>query len=140
AKQLAVRARRFRIAAGRDVAELARIAALRIVSAADEGAVLAGNLEAEPPGLARGAATRIGAVLPWRKDVRTEDLVQRFQHLADAQILDVVDGAGELAPEIAQHVLPGELAVGNEVELVLEVGGEIVFDIALEEALEERDD
>ena len=69
-----------------------------------------------------------------------KDLVQRFQHFADAQILDLVDRAGELAPEIAQHVLPGELAVGDEVELLLQVGGEIVFDVALEEAFEEGDD
>ena len=74
------------------------------------------------------------------KDVRAQDLVEGFQHLADAQILDVVDRAGELAPEIAQHVLPGELAVGDEVELLLEVGGEVVLDVALEEAFEEGDD
>ena len=69
-----------------------------------------------------------------------EHLVQRFQHLADAQILDLVDGAGEVAPEVAQHVLPLELAVGDEVELLLEVGREVVLDVALEEAFEEGGD
>ena len=36
-----------------------------------------------------------------------------------------------------QHLLPVELVVGDAVELLFEVGGEIVFDIALEEALQE---
>ncbi len=46
-------------------------------------------------------------------------------------------GGGEIAPEVAQHVLVGELAVGDLVELFLEGGGEVVFDIVLEEAFEE---
>ncbi len=41
-------------------------------------------------------------------------------------------------PEVAQQVAPGELVVGDAVELLLEPGGEVVFDIAGEEALQER--
>ena len=74
------------------------------------------------------------------KDMRAQDLVQRLQHLADAQVLDLVDGAHEVAPEIAQHVLPLELAVGDEVELLLQVGREVVLHVALEEAFQERRD
>ena len=46
----------------------------------------------------------------------------------------------EVAPEIAQHLLAVEFVVGDQVELFLEIGREIVFDVALEEAFEERDD
>ena len=38
-----------------------------------------------------------------------------------------------------QHLLPVDFAVGNAVELLFQVGGEIVFDIALEKALQESD-
>ncbi len=69
-----------------------------------------------------------------------EHVVQGFHHLADAQILDLVDGGGEVLPEIAQHLAPFELVVGNEIELFLKVGGEVVFDVALEEAFQEGDD
>ncbi len=57
----------------------------------------------------------------------------------NAQILDVVDGADEVAPEILQHLLPGNLVVGDAVELLFEIGGEIIFDIAREEVFQERD-
>ena len=69
-----------------------------------------------------------------------EQLVERFEHLADSQVLDLLHRSGEVAPEVAQHVLPLELVVGDEIELLLEVGGEVVFDVAFEEALEEGDD
>ena len=75
-----------------------------------------------------------------REDVRAEQLVQRVQHLADAQVLDLPDAGREVAPEVAQHVLPLELAVGDEVELLLQVGREIVLDVALEEGLQEGRD
>ena len=87
-------------------------------------------------GQARGIAA--GGVIG--KDVRPEQIVQRVEHLGDAQIADVVHGGDELAPEVAQHVLPFELARGDEVELLLEIGGEVVFDVAAEEALEEGGD
>src|SRR5260370_40178674 len=47
--------------------------------------------------------------------------------------------AREVAPEIAQQVAPFEFVVGDAVELVLEAGGEIVFDVAREKILQERD-
>ena len=83
----------------------------------------------------RGSA----AVGARREQVRRQHLVERVDHLGDAQILDLVDRADEVAPEVAQHVLPGDLVVGDEVELLFEVGGEIVFDVAGEEVLQERD-
>ncbi len=67
-----------------------------------------------------------------------EHLVERIDHLRDAQVLDVADGVGELTPEVAQQLAPGDFVVGDTVELLFEIGGEAVFDIAGEEAFEER--
>ena len=58
----------------------------------------------------------------------------------DAQVLDVVDRGGEVAPEVAQQLAPVELVVGDAVELLLQVGGEVVFDVAGEEAFQEGGD
>ena len=58
----------------------------------------------------------------------------------DFQVLGLVDRADEVAPEIAQHVAPRHLVVGDEIELLLEAGREIVFDVFGEEAFEEGDD
>ncbi len=68
-----------------------------------------------------------------------QHVVEHVQHLRDAQILDVVDGTDEAGPEILQHLLPGDLVVRDAVELLLERGREIVFDVAGKEALEEGD-
>ena len=117
--------------------ELAGVAAFRIVRAADEAAELA-ELERQLAGLAVRALARIGAVRARREQVRRQHLVERVDDLGDAQLLDVADRGGELAPEIAQQVAPGDLVVGDAVELLLEAGGEVVFDIAGEEAFQER--
>ena len=87
-----------------------------------------------------GADARIAAVGARREDVRRQHLVERVDHLADAQVLDLADRADEVAPELAQQFAPFDLVVGDAVELLLEIGGEIVFDVAREEALQERDD
>ena len=68
-----------------------------------------------------------------------QHVVEHVEHLGDAQILDLVDGADEAGPEVLQHLLPGDLVVGDAVELLLQIGGEVVFDVAAEEAFEERD-
>ena len=72
--------------------------------------------------------------------MRAEKLVEMIEHLGDAQVLGLVDVAGELPPELAQHLLPRQVAVGDPIELLLEVGGEVVFDIAPEKAFEEGGD
>ena len=71
--------------------------------------------------------------------MRRQHLVEHVEHLGDAQILDLVDRADEVAPEIAQHLAPVDLVVGDAVELLFETGGEIVLDVAGEETLQERD-
>ncbi len=69
--------------------------------------------------------------------MRRQQLVERVDHLRDAQFLDVADRIGEFAPEVAQQFAPGDLVVGDTVELLLQIGGEAIFDIAGEEAFEE---
>ncbi len=105
------------------------VAAFRIVRAADEGAELAG-LEVKPASAAGRALSDVAAIRTRRIDVRAEHLVERIEHLGDAQVLDVVDRADEAAPEVLQHLLPADLVVGDAVELLFEVGGEVVLDIA----------
>ena len=71
--------------------------------------------------------------------MRRQQLVERVDHLGDLQILDLIDSADEAAPEVAQHLAPRHFVVGDEIELFLEAGGEIVLDVFGEEALEEGD-
>src|SRR6476660_2616456 len=85
--------------------ERAGVTALRIIGAADEGAELSG-LEVELPRPAARALPGIAAILARRIDVRSQHVVERIEHLGDAEILDVIDGADEVAPEILQHLLP----------------------------------
>ena len=86
------------------------------------------------------ADARIGAVLAGREQVRREHVVEHVEHFADADVLDAVDRADEVAPEVAQHLAPVDFAVGDAVEVFLEAGGEFVLDVAGEEVLQERDD
>src|SRR4029078_2227649 len=111
-------------------------ATVGIVGATDEGAELA-DLEAQAPNAARRTGPGIGALPLVGEDVRTKQVVQRIEPLGNPQIADIVHRADELAPEVTQHVLPFQLARRDEVELFLKVGGEVVFDIAAEEAFEE---
>src|SRR5439155_6029203 len=102
--------------------ELARVATVGIVGAADEAAEFA-ELEREPAAAALRTLARIAAVGPRRKQMGTEHLVERVDHLRDTQLLDVADGSGEIAPEVAQEVAPGNLVVGDAVELLLQPRG-----------------
>ena len=75
-----------------------------------------------------------------REHIGAERLVQRVEHVRDAQILGAVDVDGELFPEVPQEGFPIELAVRDDVELFFQAGGEIVFHIARKEVLEEGGD
>ena len=119
------------------VRELARMAALGIVLAADESAVAA-DLEAEAALVAGRAGSGILLALDRREHVGAEQIVERIEHLGHAQIRDVLDGGGEIAPEVAQDLLPVQLAGGNAIELCLQIGREVVLHIAVEEAFQER--
>src|SRR5260370_17853729 len=102
------------------------VGALLIIGAADESAEFSG-IEVELPRPAARALPRVAAILARRIDVRSQHLVERIEHLGDAEILDVIDGADEVAPEILQHLLPGNLVVGDAVELFFQIGGENLF-------------
>src|SRR6266849_1198615 len=112
------------------------VAAVGITRAADKGAELA-EPEVEASDVAARAEARVPPIGRRGEEMRAEICVERLQHLGDRQILGAGHRGGEVAPEILQHLLPGNAAVGDLVELVLEIGGEGVLDIALEEALEE---
>ena len=71
--------------------------------------------------------------------MRPKHLVERVEHLGDAQVLDVVDRAGKAGPERFEHILPRHLVVGDAVEVFFQLGGEVVFDVAREILLQERD-
>src|ERR1700722_5203911 len=118
--------------------ERAGVAAFRIIRTADEGAELSG-LEVELAGAASRALPDIAAILARRIDVRSQHVVERIEHLGDAQVLDLVHRADEVDPEILQHLLPGNLVVGDAIELFFKGGGEVIFDITREEVFQERD-
>ena len=129
-----------RVGVGIDDAELPREAAFRRVGAADEGAELA---ELEPQAAVRAGraiARVLAAIVVGREEVGAEFLVELVEHFLDPQVLGLADGGGKCLPEFAQHLVPVDLAAGNIVELVLEMGGEAVFDVAGEIGLQERRD
>ena len=78
------------------------------------------------------AGAGVGSVLPRREEVRAQVGVQAFQNLRHAQFARCVHRGAEVAPEVGQHRLPGQLAVGDFVELLFQVGGEGVLDVAAE--------
>ena len=113
--------------------------ALRVIGTADEAAHPA-QFEAETAVAAGGAFPGIGAIFPRREEVRTEILVQRVYHVADLQILGLIDGGRELIPERVHHRAPVDGARRYLVELFLQRGGEAGVDVMFEEAHEERGD
>ena len=110
-----------------------------MVRTAQESAELA-EPQAQRAFLAGRAQARIAAIFLFREDVRRQGVVQRIKHGGDAQLADIVDGGAEISPEVAQQLLPVELAGRDLVELGFERRGEIIFDIARKEILEEGGD
>src|SRR4029079_6899738 len=116
---------------GRGNGELAGVAALRIVRAADEGAIFA-QLKIQRAVAAIGAGARIAAIALVREDMGAEQVGQRVQHLGGAQILGAVEGRRKVARESPQDLLQIELMMGDPVELLFEGGGKIELDITSE--------
>src|ERR1700722_20330232 len=108
--------------------ENARVLALGIARAADEGAVFA-DLERQLAFIAERAEARVDPLAARGKDVRPQKLVQAVEYLARAEVFDAGDGAGEIGPEIVQERLPVDLAVRHLVELLFQISGEIVPDV-----------
>ena len=114
--------------------------AIRIIRAADEGAEPAG-LERQLPGGALRALAARHAVGAHREDVRLEQVVERVEHDAIAHFLDVVHRADEVRPELGEHRRANPSCRAEiSSSFSSRLGGEIVFDITREEALEEGDD
>src|SRR4029077_2720086 len=113
------------------------VTAFRVVGATDKGAEFSG-LEVEATGAAARTLPGVAAVLARGVNVWPQHVVERIQHLGYPQVLDLVHRADEVAPEILQHLFPGNLVVRDAVELFFEAGGEIVFDVAREEIFKER--
>src|SRR5882672_7549415 len=114
------------------------VAAFGIIGAADKGAEFSG-LEVKLAGTAGRTLPGIAAILARRIDVRPKHVIERIQHLGNAEILDLVDGADEIDPEIPQNLLPGNLVVGDAIELLFQCCGEIILDVAGEKVFQERD-
>src|SRR6516225_4721529 len=98
------------------------------------------ELEPEPASAADRAKARIAPRAVIREKMPPELGIERGQHLANGQLLGAVDRGRKVPPEIAQHFLPCGATARHVVELVLEIGGERVFDVALEKAGQKRGD
>src|SRR5206468_5720584 len=120
-------------------ADLAGEFAFRIVGAADKGAEAA-QLQVQVAIFAGRAFARVDTRLAIRKGVRRKNLVQLVDDVADLEILGLAHRGREVLPEIAQQLLPVQLAVGDFVQLLFQVGREVIGDIAVEEAVEEGGD
>src|SRR5262249_14954424 len=89
---------------------------------------------------ARRTDARIAPAFFLREEMRREIVIERVDDLRDLKVLGVADGFRKRLPEIAEQRFPVELAVRYFVELLLEVGGKIILDIAAEEVLQKGDD
>ena len=119
--------------------EGSRVAAVGVARAANEGAEAA-ELEPQPALLAARAEPRVGLAALAAEQQRSQGMVERVDDLALALLADLGQAGGERLPELAQHVLPECAAAGHVVELVLELGGEVVLDPMAELLDQERVD
>ena len=97
----------------RPARELAGVAAFRIVRAADEGAELA-ELQRQA-GRCRSSGRRADRCRRRAAGTDAAPAARRARRSPAEilQLLDLVDRADEVAPEVAQHVAPGDLVVGD---------------------------
>ena len=115
----------------------ARVAAIGVAGAADESAELA-ELERQRAFLALRAFARIGSFFG-----EEDGLEVVFKSGDDVGYLEVrrfADRFAERRPEIAENRFPFHIAGRDAVELFFEIGGEVVFDVLLEEVYEEGRD
>ncbi len=129
-QNLAISRQRARILGNRD---RAGIAAFGIIAAADEGPAGPRRLQMQPAGAAGWADARITAVRPGRVQMGRQKIVDLFQHFRDAQLGRFGHRSGKVAPEAPQHIQIGAVAGRNVIQFRLKIGGEVIFDIAVEE-------
>ena len=106
------------------------------VRAADKGPELA-QLDAQLADTAARADARVLAVAQVGEDPGAEILVEHVNDIADALVSDLADLAVEARPELPHQDLPVQFAGRDQVELAFQFGGEVVFDVALEEVRQE---
>ena len=111
-------------------AEGAGVAAVGIVRTADEGPARACGAHAQPPLPTGRAGTRIRAVGLGRKQMRLQHLVDLVQHIGDAQFRRFGQGCRKIAPKGIKHRLVGARAGADLIQLVFQIGGEIIFDVS----------
>ena len=113
--------------------------AFGIIRAADKGAEFA-KFQRQLAIAAGRARARIRAVFLGGKICGARSSFRLSRTWVVRRSLVPASGAGKIRPEIAQHLLPVELVVGDMVEFLLKLGGEIIADIAGEEAFQKGRD
>ena len=116
--------------------EFARKFALGIVAARDEGPE-APAAQCQPSGAAIRANARIAAVALVGEEIGAEKFVERRGDLRRLLLHHLAGTRLEVAPEAFEYRLPLGAPARDIVELFFEPRGEIIFDIAAEEAFEE---
>ena len=106
-----------------------------IVGTADKGPELAKTQRQLARRTGR-ATTRVAAIRLGGEHMRPHHLVERGQHFGKTQFGGAFDGGRKIGPEPAHHVFPEQFVIGDPVEIFLELGRKIEFDIAGEERAE----
>ena len=122
--------------------ELAGVLAFRIVGTGDESAV-ATAAQRQPSAFAafafaQRAMARILAVGAFGEKIIGEETVEHFGHFRRLLVHHLFGLGLEIAPEGFEQFLPVFLAVGNDVELVLQASGVVEGDVLFEEPLKKR--
>ena len=134
AQQLIARARIVRAVRCR---QRPRERTLGVLRAADERTTLFRRAQAEPSRTAARALPRVDAVHPRWIQVWAQHLVDLLEYLADAQVRGAGQRQREISPEQFQHLLPVAITGRDLVELLLEIGSEVVLHVAPEIVREE---
>ena len=113
-------------------------AALGIVAAPDERPARARRFQMQPPDATGRANPRVRPIGARRIQMRRHKFVNLLQHFTDPQISRLSHRRREIAPEPRQHILVLPLTRRNIVQLGLQIGGEIILDIAAEKVGQER--
>ena len=119
--------------------QLTGMFAFRIIRAADKGSELA-KLQAKPSVITGRAVTRGLVFLGLREEMRPQSLIQRINDIGDCQVFCAINSLMEGVPEFVQHNLVIHPVCRNFIQLVFQIGGEIVLNIAFKKVRQEGRD
>ena len=68
--------------------------------------------------------------------MRRQQIVDLVKDLAHPEFRSAIDGAGKIAPEVAQHHFPIHLTGRYRIQPVFEIGSEVIFHVAVEIAFQ----